>query len=83
MKRMDDQMTARTKSAGRHYPDGTVACSIKKFADITGFGRSTIYEAIKRGDLKARKYRKRSAIHAEDGLPWLENLPAANSISVS
>jgi hypothetical protein len=70
-------MTAQTRSTPRHYPDGTVACSIKKFADITGFGRSTLYEAIKRGDLKARKYKKRSTIHAEDGLAWLENLPVA------
>jgi predicted DNA-binding transcriptional regulator AlpA len=74
---MDDQMSEQAKSAPRHYPDGTVACSIKKFADMSGFGRSTIYEAIKRGDLKARKYKKRSTIHAEDGLAFLENLPAA------
>jgi hypothetical protein len=80
---MDDQMTAQTKSAGRHYPDGTVACSIKKFADITGFGRSTIYEAIKKGDLKARKYGKRSTIEADDGLSWLENLPTAKPVAAA
>ena len=61
------------------FPDGKLACSIKKFADLTDFGRSTIYEAIKDGSLRARKMGKRTVITAPDGMHWLKSLPSASS----
>jgi hypothetical protein len=72
-------MTAQTDAPGCHFPDGKLACSIEKFADLTDFGRSTIYEAIKDGSLIARKRGKRTVITAPDGMQWLKSLPQANS----
>jgi hypothetical protein len=76
-------MTTNTDTADCHFPDGKLACSIKKFADLTDFGRSTIYEAIKDGSLVARKMGKRTVITAPDGLRWLKSLPPANSAAAA
>ena len=60
-------MTIQTDDSFQ-FPDGKLACSIKKFADLTDFGRSTIYAAIKDGSLVARKMGKRTVITAPDGM---------------
>jgi hypothetical protein len=65
------------------FPDGGLACSIKKFADLTDFGRSTIYEAIKDGSLVARKRGKRTVITAPDGMRWLKSLPPVNGAAAA
>ena len=76
-------MTAQTDAPGCHFPDGKLACSIEKFADLTDFGRSTIYEAIKDGSLIARKRGKRTVITAPDGMQWLRNLLPANNTAAA
>jgi hypothetical protein len=72
-----------TERDDRQFPDGKLACSIKKFADLTDFGRSTIYEAIKDGSLIARKRGKRTVITAPDGMRWLRSLMPANSAAAA
>jgi hypothetical protein len=76
-------MTTETDSTDCPFPDGKLACSIKKFADLTDFGRTTIYEAIKDGSLIARKRGKRTVITAPDGLRWLKSLPQVRSPSAA
>jgi len=71
-------MTTQPDSPDCQFPDGKLACSIKKFADLTDFGRSTIYEAIKDSSLVAQKMGKRAVITAPDGMRWLKGLPPAN-----
>jgi hypothetical protein len=72
-------MATETKHC--QFPDGKLAYSIKKFADLTDFGRTTIYEAIKSGSLVARKNGTRTVITAPDGMRWLRSLPPANPAS--
>ena len=48
--------------------------SIKDAADHTGIGRTKIYQAINQGDLKARKFGKRTLILREDLVNFLDNL---------
>jgi hypothetical protein len=76
-------MTAQTDTADSQFPDGKLAYSIKRFADLTDFGRSTIYEAIKDGSLVARKRGARTVITASDGMRWLRNLPPANGAAAA
>jgi hypothetical protein len=77
-------MTAQTNgTADCQFPDGKLAHSIKRFADLTDFGRTTIYEAIKDGSLIARKRGKRTVITAPDGMRWLKSLPPANSAAAA
>jgi hypothetical protein len=76
-------MTAQTDAPDFQFPDGKLACSIKKFADLTDFGRSTIYEAIKSGSLVARKMGKRTVITAPDGMRWLKSLPPTNGAAAA
>jgi hypothetical protein len=40
-------------------------------------GRSSVYEALGRGDLKAIKLGVRTLIDVEAGLAWLASMPAA------
>jgi excisionase family DNA binding protein len=54
-----------------------LALSIVEFAQLCGVGRSLLYQAIKRGDLKIRKAGRRTLILREDGLAWLAKLPDA------
>ncbi|MDO8879148.1 MAG: helix-turn-helix domain-containing protein [Pseudolabrys sp.] len=75
-------MTVETHEDAQ-FPNGKLACSIKKFADLTDFGRTTIYEAIRDGSLVARKNGKRTVITAHDGMRWLKSLPPANSAAAA
>lgn len=51
--------------------------SIEVWKTISGMGRTTTYEAIGRGDLKAIKLGNRTLIDVESGLLWMASMPAA------
>jgi excisionase family DNA binding protein len=53
------------------------AISIVEAARRSGVGRSSIYEAISRGDLKIRKNGRRSLVLVEDLKAWISALPEA------
>lgn len=54
-----------------------LAISIIEAAKRTGLGRSSIYEAIGRGDLKIRKNGRRSLILVDDLKAWVSAMPEA------
>jgi excisionase family DNA binding protein len=54
-----------------------VAHSIPGTCDVTGFGKSTIYEEIAKGNLRARKLGSRTFIMDGDLRAWLESKPEA------
>lgn len=49
--------------------------SVAEAAKAAGLGRSTIYEAITKGALRARKHGKRTLILHDDLRDWLDSLP--------
>jgi excisionase family DNA binding protein len=51
------------------------ALRIPEVCRLTGFGRTTIYAAIKTGDLVARRYGRRTIVLEEDLQKFLRNLP--------
>jgi len=52
------------------------ACySVAQIVKMTGVGRSTIYGAMGRGTLKARKLGRRTIVLASDLDNWLNRLP--------
>ena len=50
---------------------------IKDWCELSGEGRSSAYQALGRGDLRAIKLGARTLIDVEHGLVWLSSLPAA------
>jgi hypothetical protein len=52
-------------------------CSIADWGAISGMRRSSTYEALGRGDLRAIKVGSRTLIDVEAGLAWLASMPAA------
>lgn len=54
---------------------GQRALSIAEFAQQYGIGRSSTYEELKAGRLRARKIGKRTVIAVDDAEEWLRNLP--------
>ena len=52
-----------------------LAYSIKELSEAGGGSRSTIYENIKNGKLKARKRGRSTVILAPDASRYLESLP--------
>jgi excisionase family DNA binding protein len=52
------------------------AYSVEKFGRAFNIGRSTVYEEIRSGRLKARKVGARTLIAHEDAMAWLKALPA-------
>lgn len=55
-----------------------IAISIVEAAKRSGVGRSSIYQAIGRGELKIRKHGRRSLILVDELKEWVAALPVAN-----
>lgn len=53
-----------------------IAVSIADAVQLSGVGRSSIYEAIGRGDLPIRKRGRRSLVMVDDLRKWIESLPS-------
>jgi|RhiMetdeSRZDD1v2_1073273.scaffolds.fasta_scaffold3899280_2 excisionase family DNA binding protein len=60
----------------------TLAVSIGEAVRLTGIGRSSLYEAIRRGDLPIRKSGRRTLLLMEDLRQWLAGLPAPHGSEV-
>jgi excisionase family DNA binding protein len=60
---------------------GQRALSIAEFSDRYGVGRTTTYEEIKSGRLRARKIGKRTLIGVDDAEEWLRHLPLVGAAS--
>lgn len=71
---MDEQPQA-SANARKLAPEFPLAWSVNEFCQVVPCGRSTIYDEIRCGRLKARKLRKRTVILHEDGLAYLRSLP--------
>ena len=54
-----------------------LAFTVSEAARRAGVGRSSLYEAIARGELPLRKFGKRSLIRVADLQTWLDGLPTA------
>jgi hypothetical protein len=57
--------------------DRKLAHSIAEFTQLSGLGRSFLYEQIKSGHLPVRKAGRRTLILHDEGLTWLAELPVA------
>lgn len=53
-----------------------IAYTPKSLSQATDTGMTKIWEAIKKGDLKARKLGRKRLILREDAMEWLKGLPA-------
>lgn len=68
-------VTRKTSEPERQRRALKRAMSIDEFCERYGIGRTTAYEEIKEGRLRARKCGKRTIITDDDGDDWLLRLP--------
>jgi excisionase family DNA binding protein len=66
-----------TIPVAKAVPSGKIAVSTDEAADLAGIGRTTIYEAIRSGDLKSLKIGRRRLIRVDALHDWLAELEAA------
>jgi len=59
-----------------------IAVAISEAVRLCGIGRSSIYEAIRRGDLPIRKSGRRTLLLMEDLRQWLAGLPGPGAMEV-
>jgi excisionase family DNA binding protein len=52
-----------------------LALTVSEACAAARIGRTSLYEAIKRGDLVAAKYGRKTLIRADDLRAWLASLP--------
>jgi excisionase family DNA binding protein len=67
--------TSKISEAERARRARQRAMSISEFSERYGPGRTTVYEEIKLGRLRARKCGKRTFITEDDAEQWLQALP--------
>ena len=58
-----------------------LAYSVADACRLAGIGKTTLYGAIKRGELTSRKVGRRTLIPAQALADWIENLPAGQNVS--
>jgi excisionase family DNA binding protein len=51
--------------------------TVNEFCEMVGIGRSTFYKAVGAGDLKVRKYGKRTFITQDEMKRFVDNMPSA------
>ena len=59
-------------------PLSLMAYRIREVCKVTGLGRTSVYEAIKGGELVARRWRRGTVVLAEDLAAFLTKLPKVN-----
>jgi len=59
--------------------DTHLSYTIAESVNATGVSRSSIYRALKAGELQARKRGRRTLIMADELRRWLTNLPALDT----
>ena len=52
--------------------------SVADWCRLSGMGRTAIYHALSRGDLRARKVGSKTLIDVQHGMAWLHSLPLAS-----
>jgi excisionase family DNA binding protein len=67
-----------TRTDNRPVQGQKLAVSTHEAADLAGVGRTTIYEALRSGDLKSLKIGKRRLIRVDALRDWLAALEAAS-----
>jgi excisionase family DNA binding protein len=58
-----------------------LAYSISEACGLLSVGRTTLYSAIKKGDLKTSKVGRRTLVTAEALKLWLETLPTSHEVN--
>lgn len=69
------KVTRRDATTIRSLADGSIAIRPKQAAQIAGICRSSLFRAIRDGQLPARKYGRSTLILVHDLCKWLERLP--------
>jgi excisionase family DNA binding protein len=65
--------------AGKAKPSPPrIGYTMKEAVGVTGVGRTSLYQAIRRGELRALKRGARTIILDRDLRRWLEGLPTSN-----
>lgn len=60
-----------------------IAYTVANAAKASGASRTALYEALRRGELKARKHGKRTLIEADALRSWLARMPAYQASKAS
>ncbi|MGD9812276.1 MAG: helix-turn-helix domain-containing protein [Sphingobium sp.] len=55
-----------------------LAVSIAEAAEVSGVGRTALYAAAARGEIRFRKRGRRTLVLTSELREWLDSLPAAN-----
>ncbi len=74
-----DSLKASIMTDNTTIPADRLAVGIMDAARLAGVGRSTIYQSIKEGGLKARKAGRRTLILKDDLQAWLNSFPPAKA----
>lgn len=73
-------MSARADRQTKDMPKGdALSYRIAAMPAVTGLGRSTIYEEIRAGRLRAFKVGKATLIHRDDAEAWLDSYRRASA----
>jgi excisionase family DNA binding protein len=68
------------RSCRQEQPMERIAYSIGEVVDLTGIGRTRLYEVIAAGELRTKKLGRRTLILAADLSAWLNSLPDGDDV---
>lgn len=72
---MDQRIFEEARTRGTAFPIEPISYALEDLPRVTGFSRTRIFNAVRAGELMARKDGRQTVVEAEEVRRWIKSRP--------